>query len=275
MTDTASQTARRRSFPSRAIVLVALLAVLMLPALAHAEPRDPYGRYIAEAAQRFAIPERWIREVMRVESAGRPRAVSHAGAMGLMQIMPGTWKELRRAHGLGADPFQPRDNILAGTAYLRQMYDRYRSVRLMLAAYNAGPGRTDAHVSAGRRLPAETRAYIAALVPALTGTHSGEPSPPVQVAQADPATAPLFALAAPPSAPSEEAVPPSVRLSPDESRLLALLRRLDAEARRPQAAGMDARGRSPVAGSDAATERATPSSASVLFAVSRPAASTP
>ena len=275
MTDTASQTARRRSLPSRAIVLVASLAVFMLPALAHAEPRDPYGRYIAEAAQRFAIPERWIREVMRVESAGRPRAVSHAGAMGLMQIMPGTWRELRRAHGLGADPFRPRDNILAGAAYLRQMYDRYRSVRLMLAAYNAGPGRTDAHVRAGRGLPAETRAYIAALVPALTGTHSGEPSPPVQVAQADPATAPLFALAAPPSALSEEAVPPSVRLSPDESRLLALHRRLDAEARRPQAAGMEARGRSPVAGSDAATERATPSSASVLFAVSRPAASAP
>jgi Transglycosylase SLT domain len=275
MTDTTSQTARRRSLPSRAIVLVASLAVFMLPALAHAEPRDPYGRYIAEAAQHFAIPERWIREVMRVESAGRPRAVSHAGAMGLMQIMPGTWKELRRAHGLGADPFRPRDNILAGAAYLRQMYDRYRSVRLMLAAYNAGPGRTDAHVRAGQRLPAETRAYIAALVPALTGTHSGEPSPPVQVAQADPATAPLFALAAPPSAPSEEAVPPSVRLSPDESRLLALHRRLDAEVRRPQAAGMDARGRSPVAGSDAVTARATPSSASVLFAVSRPAASAP
>ena len=275
MTDTASQTARRRSLPSRAIVLVASLAVFMLPALAHAEPRDPYGRYIAEAAQRFAIPERWIREVMRVESAGRPRAVSHAGAMGLMQIMPGTWRELRRAHGLGADPFRPRDNILAGAAYLRQMFDRYRSVRLMLAAYNAGPGRTDAHVRAGRRLPAETRAYIAVLVPALTGTHSGEPSPPVQVAQADPATAPLFALAAPPSALSEEAVPPSVRLSPDESRLLALHRRLDAEARRPQAAGMEARGRSPVVGSDAATKGATPSSVSVLFAVSRPAASAP
>lgn len=273
MTDTASQTARRRSLPSRAIVLVASLAVFMLPALAHAEPRDPYGRYIAEAAQRFAIPERWIREVMRVESAGRPRAVSHAGAMGLMQIMPGTWKELRSAYGLSADPFRPRDNILAGAAYLRQMYDRYRSVRLMLAAYNAGPGRTDAHVRAGRRLPAETRAYIAALVPALIGTHSGEPSPPVQVAQADPATAPLFALAAPPSAPSEAAVLPSVRLSPDESRLLALHRRLDAEASRPQAAGMELRGRSPAAGSDAASERATPSSASVLFAVSRPAAS--
>lgn len=275
MTATASPSTRRKHFPSRAILLAAALALLALAAPANAGSRDPYGRYIAEAAQRFAIPERWIREVMRVESAGRPRAVSHAGAMGLMQIMPGTWAELRRAHGLGADPFRPRDNILAGAAYLRQMYDRYRSVHLMLAAYNAGPGRTDQHVRAGRRLPAETRAYIAALVPALNGTPSSETSPIVKLAQADPATGPLFAPVTPPSGISDAAPPPSERLSPDESRLLTLHRRLEAEARQAPAAAVNPRGRSPVMAGNAATEPATPSPGRVLFAVSRPAGSTP
>ncbi len=274
MTATASPSTRRKHFPSRAILLAAALALLALAAPANAGSRDPYGRYIAEAAQRFALPERWIREVMRVESAGRPRAVSHAGAMGLMQIMPGTWAELRRAHGLGTDPFRPRDNILAGAAYLRQMYDRYRSVHLMLAAYNAGPGRTDQHVRAGRRLPAETRAYIAALVPALNGTPSSETGPIVKLAQADPATGPLFAPVTPPSGLSDAATP-SERLSPDESRLLTLHRRLDAEARRAPAAALDPRGRSPVMAGNAVTEPATPSPARVLFAVSRPAGSTP
>ncbi|MCO4053175.1 MAG: lytic transglycosylase domain-containing protein [Bosea sp.] len=275
MTDTASPSARRKHLPSRVILLAATLALLALAAPAHAGSRDPYARYIAEAAQRFALPERWIREVMRVESAGRPRAVSHAGAMGLMQIMPGTWAELRRAHGLGADPFQPRDNILAGAAYLRQMHDRYRSVHLMLAAYNAGPGRTDQHVRAGRRLPAETRAYIAVLVPALNGTPSSETGPIVKLAQADPATGPLFAPVTPPSGLSDAAPTPSERLSPDESRLLTLHRRLEAEARQAPAAAVDPRGRSPVMARNAVTKPATPSPTRVLFAVSRPAGSTP
>lgn len=132
--------------------------------------RDPHATAIAEASARFAIPEHWIRSVMQVESAGDPRAVSHAGAMGLMQVMPGTWAVLRQNHDLGADPFDPRDNIIAGTAYLRAMLDRYGTVGGMLAAYNAGPGRYDAHLSEGRRLPAETRAYVAMLAPRLDGT---------------------------------------------------------------------------------------------------------
>lgn len=146
------------------------------PALAEAptvlrDPmRDPNAAAIAEASARFAIPEHWIRSVMQVESAGDPRAVSHAGAMGLMQVMPGTWAALRQDHGLGTDPFEPRDNILAGTAYLRAMLDRYGSVGGMLAAYNAGPRRYDEYLSEGRPLPAETRAYVAMLAPRLDGT---------------------------------------------------------------------------------------------------------
>jgi hypothetical protein len=124
---------------------------------------------IAAASQRFGIPEAWIRAVMRAESAGDRHAVSYRGAVGLMQVMPATWASLRVQHGLGADPFAPQDNILAGTAYLREMLDRFGSVPLMLAAYNAGPRRVEAHLATGQPLPTETRAYVAALAPLLTG----------------------------------------------------------------------------------------------------------
>jgi soluble lytic murein transglycosylase-like protein len=143
------------------------LAETALPALAVVH--DSHSAAVTEASSRFAIPEHWIRAVMRVESAGNPQAVSRAGAMGLMQVMPRTWAELRQHYGLGPDPFEPRDNILAGTAYLRAMLDRYGTVGAMLAAYNAGPGRYDEFLSTGRPLPAETRAYVATLAPLLDG----------------------------------------------------------------------------------------------------------
>ncbi|MEO9337109.1 lytic transglycosylase domain-containing protein [Mesorhizobium sp. SB112] len=151
---------------------------------------DPYAAFITEAAQRFGVPEHWIRAVMRVESAGDVRAISSAGAMGLMQIMPATWTDLRARHRLGANPYDPRDNILAGAAYLREMHDRYGSPGF-LAAYNAGPGRYEEYL-AGRPLPAETRAYVAALAPVIGG---GDALAPVTVAAADPnawARSPLF-----------------------------------------------------------------------------------
>lgn len=110
------------------------------PPATRAATAHPFAIYIDEAARRFRIPAAWIRAVMRIESAGDVRAISSAGAMGLMQIMPDTWAELRVRHRLGRDPYDPRDNILAGAAYLREMYDRYGSPGF-LAAYNAGPGR--------------------------------------------------------------------------------------------------------------------------------------
>ncbi|WP_341711523.1 lytic transglycosylase domain-containing protein [Erythrobacter sp.] len=122
--------------------------------------------HVSEASRRFGIPEAWIYAVMRTESAGRIGAVSSAGAMGLMQLMPGTWARQRARFGLGADPFDPRDNIMAGTSYLREMYDRYGAYG-MLAAYNAGPGRYEAWRDRGKPLPAETRAYIARIAPML------------------------------------------------------------------------------------------------------------
>ncbi|BBB13978.1 lytic transglycosylase domain-containing protein [Sphingopyxis sp. FD7] len=122
--------------------------------------------HVAEASQRFGIPESWIYAVMRTESAGRIGAVSPAGAMGLMQLMPGTWARQRTRFGLGADPFDPRDNIMAGTSYLREMYDSYGTTG-MLAAYNAGPVRYEQWRDNGRPLPAETRAYVARIAPML------------------------------------------------------------------------------------------------------------
>ncbi|WP_374394547.1 lytic transglycosylase domain-containing protein [Sphingopyxis sp.] len=121
---------------------------------------------MTEASQRFGIPEHWIYAVMRVESAGRIGAVSSAGAMGLMQLMPGTWARQRARFGLGSDPFDPRDNIMAGTSYLREMYDSYGADGF-LAAYNAGPGRYADYRDKGRPLPAETRAYVGRIAPML------------------------------------------------------------------------------------------------------------
>lgn len=132
-----------------------------------AQPRTiDIASHVAEASQRFGIPEQWIYAVMRTESAGRIGAVSSSGAMGLMQLMPGTWSRQRARFGLGADPFDPRDNIMAGTSYLREMYDSYGAPGF-LAAYNAGPGRYEDWRDRGRPLPAETRAYVAKIAPML------------------------------------------------------------------------------------------------------------
>jgi D-alanyl-D-alanine carboxypeptidase len=133
-------------------------------------PHDPWGPYIVEASRRYDVPETWIREVMRVESGGRPLALSSAGAMGLMQVMPATYAELAQRHDLGPDPYHPRDNILAGTAYIREMYDRFGSPAF-LAAYNGGPGTLDHYLAGRRGLPDETRRYVAMIAPRIAGIH--------------------------------------------------------------------------------------------------------
>jgi Transglycosylase SLT domain len=121
---------------------------------------------VSVAARRFAIPEHWIYAVMRAESAGRVNATSPVGAMGLMQIMPATWSQLRARYGLGVDAYDRRDNIMAGAAYIREMYDRYGAPGF-LAAYNAGPGRYENYVRGGRSLPIETQNYVARVAPML------------------------------------------------------------------------------------------------------------
>lgn len=180
----------------------------------------PYAGHVAEGAQRFGIPEAWIWAVMRVESAGSPTAVSRAGAMGLMQIMPNTWAQLRARHRLGYDPFDPRDNIMAGAAYLRAMYDRYGNVTAMLAAYNAGPGRYDQYLSRGRPLPAETRAYLTRLA-SISGYSSA-----VQVTAATPADphawrrAGLFVRTASATEPSPMSPQIDMAAAPDGARYI-------------------------------------------------------
>lgn len=147
------------------LLMLELSLAAVSPEPGAATPIDHWSVEIAHASARFGVPADWIRRVMRVESNGalqmneRP-IVSSAGAMGLMQLMPGTWSDMRSMLGLGPDPHDPRDNILAGAAYLRLMYDRFGYPGLF-AAYNAGPRRYAASLSGLRPLPSETRSYLA------------------------------------------------------------------------------------------------------------------
>lgn len=193
---------------------------------------NPYAAFITEAAQRFGIPAAWIRAVVRVESRGDQRAVSPTGAMGLMQIMPETWAALRARYGFGRDPFDPHDNILAGAAFLREMHDRYGSPGF-LAAYNAGPGRYEDYRDRGRPLPAETVAYVAALVPVVGGEAIDGP---VLLAAADPSSwtrAPLFITRSASAEPADRA---SAKPPPSDTPAVGAVRDLSAIA--PQSAGL-------------------------------------
>jgi D-alanyl-D-alanine carboxypeptidase len=129
-------------------------------------PEDPWGPYVREAAERFRVPGRWVRAVMHQESGGEQQATSPVGAMGLMQVMPATYEGLRVRYQLGDDPYDPHNNILAGTAYIREMYDRFGAPGF-LAAYNAGPDRVDNYLARRAALPEETVNYLAAITPNL------------------------------------------------------------------------------------------------------------
>ncbi len=183
------------------------LAVLAQATPVAASPVERWSAHVAEASMRFGLPQSWIRQVMQAESggrtgqAGRP-IVSPAGAMGLMQLMPGTWQEMRAMLRLGADPFDPRDNILAGSAYLRLMYDRFGYPGLF-GAYNAGPARYALHLAGRRRLPAETRSYMAGISGRISGHLIAAPGSPALfvparlpqargTARARAATSPIF-----------------------------------------------------------------------------------
>ena len=208
---------------------------LVTPAPLPPDPKDPWRDLIAEASGRFDVPEQWIRAVMYRESGGRSTVkgkpiTSPAGAIGLMQVMPATYAELRDRHGLGPTPADPRDNIMAGTAYLREMYDQFGSPGF-LAAYNCGPACYSA-VQAGRqRLPKETRQYIAALAPVVAKTAprgtGGEPAvEPVMVAAAEPpkpASRPAgviqVAAAAPPPEPVTAPAPAPAVVVPVAARV--------------------------------------------------------
>jgi soluble lytic murein transglycosylase-like protein len=144
-----------------------VLAGVALAMPAEAQQVGAWRPHIEEASSRFGVPVDWIERVMRAESGGRTTLdgrpiTSRAGAMGLMQLMPGTWADMRARLGLGSNPHAPRDNILAGTYYLRLMYDRFGYPGLF-GAYNAGPARYAAWLAGRSGLPGETRAYMAAV----------------------------------------------------------------------------------------------------------------
>jgi len=161
--------------------LKTLVAAAFLSAAAPvaADSVETWRPFIKEASSRYGVPAVWIERVMRKESRGHRRfggrpILSPAGAMGLMQLMPRTWLEMRALGGLGPDPFDAHDNILAGALYLRLLYQRFGYPGLF-AAYNAGPARYLDYLSGQRPLPRETVRYLrdAAGVPAAVAAAPG------------------------------------------------------------------------------------------------------
>jgi hypothetical protein len=134
---------------------------------------------IAAAAKRFGIPAIWIRAVMQVESGGRTMLaenrpiVSSAGAMGLMQLMPQTYRDMHAQYGLGADPYNPHDNIVAGAAYLKWLRGKYGYPQ-MFAAYNDGPGHLEQRLKSAGLLPLETRNYLVRVTGMVSGAHGSQ-----------------------------------------------------------------------------------------------------
>jgi soluble lytic murein transglycosylase-like protein len=222
----ASTMAALQSLRAVGFMMAIFASSMLFSGAVHAEPAvsathrangpsvDTFAAFITEASKRFKVPEHWIRSVMRVESAGKMRARSRKGAMGLMQIMPQTWSDLRARYDLGADPYDPRENILAGAAYIRELYDRYGTPGF-LAAYNAGPGRYENSLSTGRSLPEETQGYVATLVPMTRDKQADRKI----IAVADSLTlarSPLFVVRSAGNSPSDRSSP-GVQLDPRSS----------------------------------------------------------
>jgi soluble lytic murein transglycosylase-like protein len=152
-----------------ALTGVLLFAPLASTAATTASPiycgTKQWQTFIDEAAARFDLPARYLHAVMATESAGCESMNEHpttsvAGAKGLMQLMPVTWERFRRRLNLGADGYDPHDNVLAGAAYLRELVDRY-GWPAASAAYHAGPARYDEYLANGRALPRATLDYLA------------------------------------------------------------------------------------------------------------------
>lgn len=157
-------------------------------AMGPAQLVDRWKLFIDQAARRMGVPNEWIRAVMIEESGGRTLqaentpTVSAAGAMGLMQLMPETWREMRQIYNLGNDPNDPHDNILAGAAYLRELFWEY-GYPGMFAAYNDGPQNIEAHRRASEMLPQETSKYIVDIAAILqrSAAKGAKPTPQVML----------------------------------------------------------------------------------------------
>jgi soluble lytic murein transglycosylase-like protein len=163
--------------------LIALVGGVTLAFAICAEARAASSRtdqscaaHLSEAARRSALPTEVLFRVMRAESGGNPRAVSPRGAMGCMQIMPATWRDLTARHGLGNDPFHPRMNMIGGALYLAELARRF-GFPGAFAAYNAGPARYQRWREGVAKLPSETLAYAKRIgnQPAFAGPAIHEP----------------------------------------------------------------------------------------------------
>ncbi|GBR45751.1 murein transglycosylase [Acetobacter pomorum] len=169
---------------------------------------DKWGPYIQEASTRFSIPQAWIRAVMQQESGGHQYMHGHLtrsvhGAVGLMQIKPDTYHELAKRYQLGSDPYNPHDNIMAGSGYIRQLYDRFGSPDF-LAAYSCGPQCMENHRTRHTALPSYAKAYLAAVSP-----HLNDPVPNTL----SPANAIAIANTQPPATAAPTVTPPQQQVA--------------------------------------------------------------
>jgi hypothetical protein len=185
----------------RAVVISGALSAFPLPSgaansapVGKAATADPLAASISEASRMFGLPASWIGAVMQIESGRQSAATSSAGAMGLMQLMPSTYAALRLRLGLGPDAYDTHDNIIAGAAYLRDMFDRYGPAGF-LAAYNAGPGRWEAHRDGHKSLPSETVQYIGKVIARIrqVDPHMLERAPTTEAKS--PVRSPIFVVA--------------------------------------------------------------------------------
>jgi len=143
-----------------------------------ANERRALAHTIVREARAQGLEPHLLAAVIEVESAGRHRAVSHVGALGLMQILPDTGRELAQKHGVpwsGPDTlFDPEINVKLGAAYLRELTNRYGDVSIALAAYNWGPGVIDRRLRDGVQLPSE---YIDSVMRAFVREPAGATRP--------------------------------------------------------------------------------------------------
>lgn len=154
-------------------------------------PRDAaaVARTVLEESGAAALDPRVVLAVIRVESGFHPRAVSPAGALGLMQLMPPTLREVTARSGLGADPFDPVGNVRAGVRYLTELVAAFGDLELALMAYNAGPARIRAHLRAGG-IPVRFHRYprdVLRLARSAEPASAARPAPRLAVAHARPA----------------------------------------------------------------------------------------
>ena len=124
------------------------------PASKRSSGSREFSPLVHEASERWGVSPALVHAVITAESNYDPEALSRAGAMGLMQLMPGT----ARRFGV-ADPWDPEQNVHGGVRYLRELLDRFQNLKLALAAYNAGEGAVEQH---GNQVPPyqETQTYV-------------------------------------------------------------------------------------------------------------------